>query len=965
MKKNYLFLLFSVLLTMPLLAQDNVAPLSTVTANPGCSTGPCESLINGNYGSCGAQQMWISGGNQAGQWIEFRWTDAYYFAGMKIWHASNTTRFLCGFLLQRWDGTNWVTHQTFSNIPLNCESDLVFDTPFSGDRLRIFNFTHCGGQTSNANFREIEIYAFAADAEAISVSLQTNRVCVMGEYPVSVRIRNNGPGVVGPVDIKVEMEGAVGFTESINMSNVAEGTIGTFTLQNTLRPSRVGTSALKMTIVTVDTDESNNEVGGSANVVSTPAGSEIKPLGVFPGFPRQGTFFEKDIITYGKRFTYEITSPDKYSNNQHNVTWTSNFTITKNGSPLPGSRYTYVAPSGSTNARVDLDLTDDEEEADIVMNFRVLDVAGNGCDTVATRYIYVAPMPKPSFDGLQVCLGNGLQFQNRSTINSGGMSYVWDFGDGSGPNTQFEPNYKYAALGNYDVKLIATSTIGFVDSVITTISVNPTPVPDFEFLNQCGSQPIVFTNKSVINSGNMFFDWNFGNGQSSSEENPTITYEQAGPYDVTLMIESENGCFATLTKSAYSYPQPNVDFATPAQVCVGSELQLQNNTTIQFSNWGSEWSMPDGSRTFSRNPNYIFKQAGTSPVKLKVTTQFGCVDSMFKEVSVVPGPFIQLSHSDACVNAPVIFNSNVDVPAGMHVDYIWNINGEIIGDASPIYTFDAPGVKNISVQIAYANGCNGSAQMSLPAGFRPNVDFSLGDAICSGVEVALENRTKSQFGLPQYTWHMGDGKIYADFAPKHIYDVNEPTPVQVMLIARAQNGACPDTMVKNLTVGVIPSCDFEIEETYVPGHRAFKFVPNHSGASYRWIYGDGTVGTGQEPIHQFKRDGMFNVKLQVTTPEGCSCEKESLLTVANLSNNHLSFENGLKVYPNPSNGQFTIELEGLEVIQTVKVYNAVGEMVYQGNSSQVALDAAAAGVYLVKIETLNGHLLNRRIVISK
>jgi PKD repeat protein len=968
MKKFYLNVMVLFLLTHWASAQENVAPKARVSASPGCSTGPCETLNDLNYGTCGTQQMWINGGQQAGQWILFQWDDPFFFNSMTIHHAQNNTRFLCGFLLQRWENNNWVTHQTITNLTMQCINEIKFDAPFLSDRIRIFNFTHCGSQLSNANFREIEIFAFSADAEARSIQLVTSpgsEACLMGEYPVNVTIRNNGPGFVGPIDIRVEMDGANSFTESVDMLTVAEGSSRTFTLNTKLRPTRLGVANMRATILTPDTDDDNNVVNGSVNVITTPSGSIIRPvLSDYPGFPQQGTFFEKDIITHDKQFIYEITPPSKYSNSSHNTSWTSRFTITQNGSPLAGSRYNYISPSGNSNARVVLNLTEEEVESEIVIRFRVVDVAGNGCDTVATRFIYVAPMPKPEFEGTQVCLGNGLQFVNKSVINSGGMNYRWSFGDGSAVNTQFEPQYVYHNVGTYQVKLIATSLIGFVDSITYVVSVDPTPVPDFSFVNQCGSLPVQFTNVSTILSGNMFYDWSFGDGQSSSELNPSVTYAKAGPYDVTLFIESDNGCFASLTKSAYSYPQPRADFLAPQNVCVGSEIVFMNRTTIDFSSWGSEWFLPNG-RTLSRNPTYIFPESGSIPITLKVTSQFGCVDSLTSHVQVIPGPFIQLTHSDICIGSQVVFNSNVNVPHDITADYLWNIDGNILGDARPTVSFTNPGPKPLTVDIAYSNGCKSQLSTQINAGYRPNASFTLPDAVCSGQPFLIENATTIDFGLPQYQWHMGDGSVYTQFVPTHLYNNSVPTPTTVTLIASSNNGACPDTVSMDMVVGVLPTCEFVVEEFYVPGHRGFKFNPVEQNAHFKWFYGDGSVSTESSPIYQYRRDGVFSVRLVATTKEGCECQSTQELNIVNANASAAAFSSQIKWIPNPTSGLVVIDYHGNDHITSVKVINSVGALILETQQRMVDLSSHASGVYTVVTTTESGLTHFQKLVLNK
>ena len=869
-------------------------------------------------------------------------------------------------ICNRYIGEIWLDPPT-SCSGANCPSPGYIIRPGIGTGNQNWggiNTPTCGGD----NQRMWIVFEAPSDAGVSNISLGTTTLCRDASYVMSFRLTNIGPGVINKdMSFKVESPLFQTFTETFDIKNFDSGRFTTLTFETPIKASTLGTNfSVKVTSLSVDDNPANDVTETFVNIISTPTGSEIKPFGTYPGFAKQGTFFEKDVVTYGKQYSYEITSPSKYSNNQHNSAWTSQFEITKNGTTLPGSRYTYTPPSGSANARISLQLAEEDVEAEIRIAFKVTDVAGNGCDTTATRYLYVAPMPKPMFDGTQVCLGSGLQFQNRSTINSGGMSYSWDFGDGSATSTLFEPNYTYVSEGVYQVKLIATSLIGFVDSVTLSVVVNPTPIANFEFQNQCGSQPVLFTNKSLIGSGTMFYDWDFGNGVFSKEENPTIIYAEAGPYLVTLQIESENGCFATLTKSAYSYPQPNVAFNAPEKVCVGSEITFENLTSISFSNWGSEWVLPGNKRTFTKSPRYVFESADTYPVTLKVTTQFGCKDSITTEVEAIPGPFIQLSNSDACIGSVVEFYSNIIVPEGMNVDYIWNIDGEIYGDPNPKAIFNGPGKKMVSVAIAYANGCSSSSIKEINTGYKPKVDFSLGDAVCAGVEVALENRTTTQFDLPKYKWFMGDGAVYTDFAPEHSYQFSTVTPVEVMLIASADNNVCPDTMVKQIVVGIVPSCDFEIEETYVPGHRGFAFIPSQNGASYQWYFGDGSVSKSANPIYQFNRDGEFNVKLLVTTTEGCTCESAKVFRVENLSNSMLTSNSAVQVYPNPSEGVFHIRMQNMnQTLERVTVFNTLGEVILQNQLSTIDLSSHAAGIYIVEVHDSQGMVYKQRILLSK
>jgi PKD repeat protein len=194
--------------------------------------------------------------------------------------------------------------------------------------------------------------------------------------------------------------------------------------------------------------------------------------------------------------------------------------------------------------------------------------------------------------------------------------------------------------------------------------------------------------------------------------------------------------------------------------------------------------------------------------------------------------------------------------------------------------------------------------------------------------------------------------------------------MKVMLIAASANGACPDTAMQDIVVGLVPVCDFEIENTYLPGHRAYHFVPQHKGASYTWFFGDGNTSTAEAPVYQYRRDGQFPVRVIVTTAEGCQCEASTQHVVYNLSVSNTNNNESVFVYPNPSSGILYLESAKNTALRNVEVLNAVGATVYaksldsNAQLQEMDLSHVAAGVYTVKIETVNAETIVHRIIIA-
>lgn len=245
MKKNYftITLIYICLFFNTAISQTNIAPLATFSGTPGCSTGACSTFNDLNFGVCGTQQVWISGGNNTapGQLaITAEWTSEKTFNEFIIHHAQNNTRFLCGGIIQVWKNGGWVNHFTFTNLPLQCINSVVFPK-VKTDRVRITAFQICGSQLSNVNFREIEIIEvpdIPNDARPYSFDKPGQAIC-NNIKDVEVSIEN--PGLNNLTSVKVNwtvIRGANTFpVNSYNWSgNLANGAVAQNILVGSFTP---------------------------------------------------------------------------------------------------------------------------------------------------------------------------------------------------------------------------------------------------------------------------------------------------------------------------------------------------------------------------------------------------------------------------------------------------------------------------------------------------------------------------------------------------------------------------------------------------------------------------------------------------------------------------------------------------------------------------------------------------------
>lgn len=184
--------------------------------------------------------------------------------------------------------------------------------------------------------------------------------------------------------------------------------------------------------------------------------------------------------------------------------------------------------------------------------FTVTLTASNGCsDTTTTETIKVLPQPAVTFsaDATLGCPGLMVQFKNTST---GGISYLWDFGDGT-TSAEFEPKHIFNGQQEfYTVTLQATNTLGCTNMLVMNeyIHIVPPPIARFNVLPSTlisiPDYTFNFQDESTGNPGT--WSWDFGDKQSSALKNPSHTYPDTGTYVVTLRVSNQQGCFTSTFK---------------------------------------------------------------------------------------------------------------------------------------------------------------------------------------------------------------------------------------------------------------------------------------------------------------------------------------------------------------------------------------------------------------------------------
>ncbi|MBN2682457.1 MAG: PKD domain-containing protein [Bacteroidales bacterium] len=336
-----------------------------------------------------------------------------------------------------------------------------------------------------------------------------------------------------------------------------------------------------------------------------------------------------------------------------------------------------------------------------------------GCSYSITREIYVNPLPEPLFTSSVECFKDAVEFTDESEISTGNISsWTWDFGDSETSNLQ-NASHLYANAGNYDVTLTVSSDSGCISTTTNNIDVYSRPRTGFTYTYNCENVSVEFTDTSS-SAGNPvnFWNWTFGDGNSSAEQNPINIYPSADNYSVQLISGNSANCSDTavlllsLDKVIAAFGKSN---ACPNESITFSDLTDYSSGTAE--SW--MWTFGDGTNSSEQNPIHAYSNSGIYSVSLVVTTAQGCIDTISENLQVYERPQAGFIYSaeEFLVEETIEFT---DQSTGA-ISWDWNF-GDSVGNSSiqnPLYIYYGSGIFEVSLAISNQFGCTDTARNSI------------------------------------------------------------------------------------------------------------------------------------------------------------------------------------------------------------------------------------------------------------
>jgi gliding motility-associated-like protein len=605
------------------------------------------------------------------------------------------------------------------------------------------------------------------------------------------------------------------------------------------------------------------------------------------------------------------------------------------------------------------------------------------CLDTITHDITVHPEITALFDQdtLKGCHPKPIQFINRTRIGSSpaqsGLTYLWDFGD-NGLSNLTNPLHTYNNFSNvdaiYNVQLTAIYNINTAcrNTITKQVTIYPKPKPLFYTIpsNGCGPLDVSIENNSEV-SGTYY--WTFGDSNNlttASMATMNHVYDNYTANDVTyplkLRIETPYNCTDSSTRPIIVHPRTFADFSPDTSGCSPLYVQFRNNSTRgkRF-----DWDFGDGVPSGLVAPPHKFFNYSMYDTTYTVTmisySNFGCIDTTTRQVTVYPQPEAKFSAEPRYLNYPEnrINIGNQTSPPGFW-NYAWNFgDGVTSADKEPVsHEYIKWGVYTVSLN-AWSNHCSDSTSVRITV--KPPVpipDFDMTPSGCVPLTVEFTDRST---WATSWRWDFGDGSPATSQNPTHIYETAGEYVVKLYV---SGDGGQDIQTARTIYAYPTPVVDFKSNTQLVMLDKATIQFYNLSkyGTRYLWDFGDSTKSGDFELSHTYHAIGTYSVSLHVVSEHNCmdSMLRKDYITV--IGTGVLQFPNAFTPSTDgPSDGKYDTPDTKNQVFHPfadgvseyhLEIYDRWGEKIFETNDIEKGWD----GYYRNKLCKTDVYIYNAK-----
>src|SRR5450432_2346316 len=399
-----------------------------------------------------------------------------------------------------------------------------------------------------------------------------------------------------------------------------------------------------------------------------------------------------------------------------------------------------------------------------------------------------------------------IYFTNVSGPVNTTIHYTWNFGDGT-TSHDLSPVHDYANTGKYYVCLVAEAGTNCRKEYCDSVSVGCDPCEislAFTFRrDSLNCKKLLFQNQSVHVLSNTHFIWNFGDGTTSNDINPSHVYNQTGVYRVCLVSETGSNCRKEFCDSVIVHCEDSCHiqpaFSWKKEDTTSNTIDFTNLTITSSVGAHYNWQFSDGTSSHDVNPTHVYAQPGVYTVCLVVETN-NCRKEICEPIEIrtcnVTAHFEKLQ---SATSTNTVYFNNDSKPVNNIWQTSWSYgDGASSHDYNSFHKYDKPGVYYVCLTVTSLNGCTSkycdTVQIAKTDTCAVNARFS--HYISSTNSSAVKFEALYQSNTAEYNWYFGDSSAGVGRIAYHIY--NKSGKYNVCLTVKDNH--CSTTFCQDITI---------------------------------------------------------------------------------------------------------------------------------------------------------------------
>ena len=533
----------------------------------------------------------------------------------------------------------------------------------------------------------------------------------------------------------------------------------------------------------------------------------------------------------------------------------------------------------------------------------------NDCGThTFTDEVTITTEPVAAFDLSEDngCSQLNVSFENRTAGTRN--RYKW-FVNGELYSVEATPpSRSFIAEGTqnatFEIMLVAYNACGS-DTLTRTVISKPNELRvRFSADERDGCDPLTVRFRNFSSPDSLVaYTWNFGDGYSSDEKEPSHTFRNTTAsvktYNVTLT--ADNGCTRDeVTLPVTVYPAPDVSFEVSSVTCAGDSVFFRN-TSGRVTDL--VWTFGDGTTIRdAQTPGHVFPGPGEYTVTLSAKVEGADCPGVFnRTITIREAPQVDLTADNVVGCPPLQVDLQNLTEAGSYFSWNFGDGNTAVGAAPGTHTYTTPGTYEITLTVRDEFGCSNDAVFSaVEVHDLPEVAFAADASQACGVPqaVCFTNKTTGGTG---YAWDFGNGVTSGLTAPCMTY--TEAGTYDVTLTA-TNDFLCTASATAPLSIYGEPVAEFSVPDTAACAAGELPFTSSSENTDFiKWSFSDGYVSNEENFRRRFDEPGFYDVTVIAGNASGCS--------------DTATFTNFVEVYPRPV-ADFTFDNAEGEAMNTIQ-----------------------------------------------